>query len=95
VALVELLTHSIGADGRPFALLCDAAKLSGLDAGYRAVTGQFFRAHRRDCLIAAYHMGPIVRIVADMFRLGTGTRVKGFAGEAAARAWLQENGIAA
>ncbi len=93
--LVDLLTRSIGTERRPFGLLCDAAKLSSLDAGYRAVTGQFFRQHREDCVIAAFHMGRLVRIIAEMFRVGTGTRVKGFAGEADARAWLRANGISA
>jgi hypothetical protein len=95
VVLVDLLTRSLGDDGRPFALLCDGARVTGLDVEYRAVTSKFFRQHRERCLIAAYNLGPIVRIIAEMFRIGTGTRVQGFAQEAEARAWLRRNGIAA
>jgi len=40
-------------------------------------------------------MNPVVRIAAEMFRLGTGLRLKAFATEAEARAWLQEMGIPA
>ena len=40
-------------------------------------------------------MGPVIRIVAEMFRIGTGVQLKGFSEEAGARAWLRERGIAA
>ncbi len=94
-ALVDILTQSIGTEGQLFGVLADAANVSGLDREYRLVTGDFFEQHRRDCLIAPYHMGAVIRVVAEMFRIGTGTRVKAFAAEAEARAWLRDNGVAA
>lgn len=93
-ALVDVLTRSIGADHRPFAVLCDGANLSGADAEYRAITREFFRRHRQDCLVATYHMGAVIRVVAELFRIATGTQLKGFEGEAEARVWLRGRGIA-
>jgi hypothetical protein len=40
-------------------------------------------------------MGPIVRLAAEMFRIGTGLKLKAFADEASARAWLRTMGIRA
>ena len=46
--------------------------------------------------IAAVEMGPVIRVIAlEMFRIGTGLRLKGFAHEAEARAWLRGQGIPA
>jgi hypothetical protein len=95
VVLVDALTGWIGTDGRPFALLGDGGRLSGLDAEYRAVWGRFFREHRDDSYLAFFNMNAFVRIAAEMFRIGTGLRLKAFGGEAEARAWLRENGIRA
>ena len=91
--LVDAMTRWIGADDGPFALLGDGGKLAGLDAEYRAVWGRFFRQHRKRCWIAFFHMNAFVRIAADMFRIGTGVRMKAFGEEQAARAWLREKGI--
>lgn len=93
--LVDALTAWIGTEGRPFALLGDGAHLSGLDAEYRSVWGRFFRQHRDDSAVAFFNMGPIVRIAAEMFRLGTRLQLKAFANEEDARAWLRERGIRA
>jgi hypothetical protein len=40
-------------------------------------------------------MGPVIHIVVEMFRMGTGIQLKTFAGDAAARSWLRTKGIAA
>lgn len=93
--LVAALTEWIGIEPRPFGLLGDGKGLRSLDAEYRSVWGRFMRTHRDHCCAAFFHMGPIVRVAADMFRIGTGLRLKAFADEAAARAWLREMGIAA
>jgi hypothetical protein len=93
--LVEALTRWIGIERRPFGLLGDGGKLSGVDAGYRSVWGGFFKAHRAESYIAFFNMGPLIRIAAEMFRIGTGLHLKTFAGEAEARSWLRESGIAA
>jgi hypothetical protein len=38
-------------------------------------------------------VGPVIRVVAEMFRIATGIQLRGFADEAAARGWLREKGI--
>lgn len=91
--LVEALTRWIGTEGKPFALLGDGGKLAGVDAEYRSVWGRFFRQHREDAFLAFFNMGPIIRIAAEMFRIGTRLRLKAFADEKSARAWLREMGI--
>jgi hypothetical protein len=93
--LIGALTRWIGTAGVPFALLGDGAGLGGVDADYRAAFSRFFREHRENSYIAFFHMGPIIRIAADMFRIGTGVRLKAFADEESARAWLREVGIPA
>jgi hypothetical protein len=95
VVLVDVLTGWIGTEGQPFGLLGDGGKLSGLDAEYRSVWSTFFRRHRDDSYIAFFNMNAFVRIAAEMFRLGTGMRLKAFAHEAEARGWLREMGIPA
>ncbi|GGJ82904.1 hypothetical protein GCM10010123_10670 [Pilimelia anulata] len=91
--LAGALATWIGADGAPFGLLGDAAGLRAMDAEYRAVWGAFFRAHRREARIALFHLGPLVRVGAEMFRLGTGVPMRTFGDEAGARAWLRGSGI--
>jgi hypothetical protein len=93
--LVDALTRWIGTDGKPFALLGDGDRLSGLDAEYRSVWGSFFGQHRQDAFIAFFNMGPIIRIAAEMFRIGARLRLKAFANEDEARGWLREMGIPA
>jgi hypothetical protein len=93
--LADALKLWIGKDGRPFGMLVDGARLSGVDAEFRSVGAAFFRAHREDSCVAAFNMSPILRVIVDMFRVGTGMRLKAFASESAARAWLQKMGIPA
>jgi hypothetical protein len=95
VVLVDALNGWIGTEGEPFGLLGDGGRLSGLDAEYPSVWGKFLRQHRRDAYLAFFNMNAIVRIAAEMFRVGTRLPLKAFAGELEARAWLRENGIAA
>ena len=95
VPLIAALSRWIGAGREPFALLGDGAGLAAVDAGYRSQWGAFFREHRDHAFIAFFHMGPLIRVAAEMFRLGTGTRLKAFATEVEARSWLRGMGIAA
>jgi hypothetical protein len=95
VAMVAALKDWIGPDGEPFALLGDGAGLRSLDAEYRSVWGNFFRQHRAECCVAFCNLGAVVRIAADLFRIGTGLRLKAFAHEDEARSWLRGMGIAA
>lgn len=94
-ALIEALTRWIDTEGKLFGLLGDGGKLAGVDAAYRSLWGKFFQQHREDSYIAFFNMGPAIRIAAEMFRIGTGLRLKAFAREEEARSWLREKGIPA
>jgi hypothetical protein len=93
-ALVDAL-KSVIVDGERFGLLADAKGVQGTDADYRAATGAFFGQHRDNARIALINLGPIIRIVAEMFRVGVRLQMKTFGDEAAARAWLRTQGISA
>jgi len=93
--LVQALTGWIGAEGEPFAVLAYASGLRGTDAEYRAKTSAFFRRYRDIGYIALIDVGPVIRIVVELFRVGTGIQLKTFTSEAAAHEWLRTMGIAA
>jgi hypothetical protein len=93
--LVDALARWVGTKPGVFGLLGDGGKLSGVDAEYRSVWGTFFREHRAYACIAFFNMKPIVRIAAEMFRIGTGVQLKAFADETDARSWLSQKGIPA
>jgi hypothetical protein len=95
VALVDALSRWIGSEGEPFGLLGDGGRLRGVNAEYRSVWSKFLRLHRDDSYTAFFNMSAVVRIAAEMFRIGTGLRLKAFASEAEARAWLRGSGIGA
>jgi len=91
--LIGSLTGWIGTEERPFAILADAKGVRGTDADYRSKMGAFFKRHSKTTCIALTNMGPIIRIVTEMIRIGTGIRLKAFADDSAARAWLRGQGI--
>lgn len=93
--LADALTGWVGVDGESFAVLADAAGLGGTDAEYRAKASHFFRQHRDHAFIALLNLGPVIHVVVEMFRIGTGIQLKTFADEAEARSWLRAKGIAA
>jgi hypothetical protein len=93
--LVDALTGWIGTAGEPFAVLADAKGLQGTNAEYRASASRFFRQHRDHAFIALINLGPVIHVVVEMFRVGTGIQLKTFPDEAAARTWLRTKGIAA
>jgi hypothetical protein len=95
VAIINALESVMGAQDERFALFADAQGVSGTDADYRAVTGGFFGQHRDTARIALINLGPIIRIVAEMFRVGIRLQMRTFDDEAAARAWLRTQGIGA
>ena len=95
VVLVDALSRWIGTEGKAFGLLGDGGKLRGVDAEYRAVWSKFMGRHRADSFVAFFNMSAIVRIAAEMFRIGTGLHLKAFATEEDARKWLREVGIGA
>jgi hypothetical protein len=92
--LVDALTSWIGAGGEPFAIFADAAGLRGTDGEYRARASTFFRQHRETAFIALVNLGPVIQIVVELFRLGTGIQLRTFESEAEARSWLRTKGIA-
>jgi hypothetical protein len=93
--LVGALAKWVGPAPAPFALLVDAAEVEKTTADYRAVLARFFRPRREVAAIAMYHMSPALRIATEMFSIGTGVPLRGFAAEAPAREWLRKRGIAA
>ncbi len=95
VALVDAMRAVIGGHGERFALLADCKGAHSTDADYRASTGDFFRLHRDTARIALFNLGPIIRVVAEMFRVGIGLQLKTFTEHAAARSWLCQQGISA
>jgi len=92
--LIDFLNRFIGTNGEPFAVLADAHGLGGTDAAYRATASGFFHRHRAEACIALFNMGPAIRILTEMFRIGTGVQLKAFADEPAARSWLRTRGFA-
>ena len=92
-ALVDALKGIVGAGGERFGLLADAAGVTGTDSDYRAATGSFFGQHRDSARIALVNLGPVIRVLAEMFRIGIRLDLRMFADEPAARAWLRAQGI--
>lgn len=93
--MIDALTRWIGPSGMPFAVLADGAGLRGTEGPYRATVSRFFAQHRDDAFIALVNLGPVIHVVVEMFRIGTGIQLRTFANEALARAWLRAKGIAA
>lgn len=92
-ALVAAITAWVGTEGKPFGLLGDGGKLGAISAEYRATWGRFFKEHRGHSHLAFYSMTPIIRLAAEMFRIGTGLDMRAFATEEEARSWLKAKGI--
>lgn len=90
--LVEALSVWARESDRRFGVLADAAGLRGTDVEYRAIASGFFRRHRETCCIALINVGPVIHIVVELFRIGTGIPLKTFSSEAAARSWLRSAG---
>jgi hypothetical protein len=91
--LVQSLSGWIGSQREPFAVLADAAGLRGTDGEYRAKASRFFRDYREVAFIALVNLGPVIHVVVELFRVGTGIQLKTFPGEVDARAWLRTKGI--
>jgi hypothetical protein len=93
--LVDSLSGWIGSDGARFGVFADAAGLEGTDGEYRARASGFFHEHRAHAAIALVNLGPVIHVVVELFRLGTGIQLKTFPSEAEARSWLRTKGAAA
>jgi hypothetical protein len=94
-ALVGALERVLGEPGERFGLIADAAGVRGVGADYRSVTGEFFGRHRAAARVALVNLGPVIRVIAEMFRVGVGLHLRTFAEDAAARVWLREQGVRA
>ena len=93
--LIEALNRWIGSDREPFATLGDAAGIRSADPEYRAMTSKFYKEHKQELFIALFNVGPLLRIMVEMFRVSSGLQFKAFVDEAEAREWLRRKGIAA
>jgi len=93
--LVATLTRWTGSSPAPFAVIAHATGLRSVDSDYRSKARAFFRRHRETALIAVVRPGPVIQIIAEMFRTAAGVRLKVFDTEAEARTWLRGQGIAA
>ncbi len=92
--LVDALRGWIGSTATPFALFADAKGVVSTDAAYRAVTREFFGEHRDTARIALINLHPVIRVIAEMFRVAARLHLKTFPDELAARAWLKAQGLA-
>jgi hypothetical protein len=81
------------AGGESFSVLADAKDLKGTDGRYRAIASAFFRTHRARAAIALLNMGAVITVLVEMFRIGTGVRLKAFPDEMAAREWLRKQAL--
>lgn len=86
--VVSSLQGWIGEEGEPFSVLVFAREARGTDAAYRATASAFYRKHRDAACIAMLNTSPVLTVVSEMFREGTGVQLKTFSDEATARAWL-------
>ena len=92
--LLKVLEEWLAGDERPFYFLNDCKPLLSMDTECRALWWDFFRPRCQRAWAALYNMSPMIQIVAEMYRAATGIRMKGFSSEAAARAWLRQQGAA-
>ena len=93
--LVDALSGWIGTAGKPFGVLADGRGLRSTNAEYRACASRFFRQQRDVACDALINVSPVIYVVVEMFRVGTGVQLKSFGDEASARVWLRTMGIPA
>lgn len=91
--IAEGFTQWIGADTEPFGILVDAKGLAGSDGGFRSRCNAFFQQHRDRVVIAVIHVGPIVAILTELFRIGSRLNLKTLSSEEAAREWFRSKGL--
>ena len=91
--MMVTLSRWVGESGERFGTLCNLTGLVGIDSEYRAVWGDFYKKHRDHTVLALVGLSPIIRVVAEMFRIATGLKMKFFDDEALGREWLRAMGI--
>ncbi len=93
--LKDTMKASVGVTAQPYALLVDTSGIRGTTAEYRSISAAFYREQGAALIIALFNLNPIVRILAEIFRVGIGLDIKTFKDEVHARAWLRQRGFAA
>ena len=80
---------------RPYRLLVDCSEMVDVDASWRAIWGEHFRAHREIATLAWFNANPRIQLIVLMFLKGTGAKGRPFEHEADARAYLDAEDPAA
>lgn len=93
--LVGAVDAWIGEQPARFAVLADGGGGHQTDRAYRATLSRYFRRRIDVAFVAFFGLSTILRVVVEMLRVGTGMRLRVFASEAEARAWLREQGFTA
>ena len=92
--LVAALRQWVGTQNETFFFLHDCGPLLHMDTEYRAIWWDLFRPYRDSAWIALYNLRPFIKILAEMYFVATGLKMKVFDNEEVARAWLREKGAA-
>lgn len=79
----------------PYRLLVDCSEMVDVDASWRAIWSEHFRAHRDVAVLAWFNANPRIQLIVLMFLKGTGAKGRPFASEAEARAYLDAEDPAA
>jgi hypothetical protein len=86
--LIRAVREWVGLE-QQFAVLVDCSVVRGVDSAYRRRSWEFLRFCRPRARIATYGAAPVLRVLIDMFRVGTGVELRSFPDTRAARAWLE------
>jgi hypothetical protein len=79
-----------------WALLVDCGRIANVDAGWRTVWFEYFKAHAQAARIAWFNANTLIKVVIQMFlaasRFASPLQGRAFGDEAEARAYLREHG---
>lgn len=88
--LKDALLAWVGNPAEPYDFLVDCSEIVDVDASWRAIWGDHFRAHRDVATVSWFNANPRIQLVVVLFIKGTGVNGKPFEHEAEARAWLAD-----
>jgi hypothetical protein len=84
------------AQAEHWGFLVDCGRITNVDAGWRNVWFEFFKANARSVRIAWFNANTLIKIVIQMFlaatRLVSPLQGRAFGDESAARGYLREHG---
>ncbi|GGI08502.1 hypothetical protein [Egicoccus halophilus] len=86
--LVRRLQGWVGDSAVPYDFLVDCSEIVDVDASWRAIWGEHFRADRDHATLAWFNANPRIQLIVLMFIKGTGVTGQAFATEDEARDWL-------